>query len=187
MSRTDYLTLGIVVICIAALAFLIYKIVSLPSDAPSDTSLEAANPAPMEADTSGYYTYDTVGDSEIESDSIGDDVDDEGEFTAIDDVPDSGNNPSVSGSSKTPEPKADPVVSEGDYMVLAGSFTIKSHAEAAVRNLQKKGYANASVEIFDRGKYAVALVDRFGVEAEAAELVKKLRQQGFDAQVYKKR
>ncbi len=187
MSRTDYLTLGIVVICIAALAFLIYKIVSLPSDAPSDVSMEAVNPTPMEADTSDYYTYDTEGDPEFESDTIGDDVDDEGEFTSIDDVPDSGNNPSVSGSSKTPEPKSNPVVAEGDYMVLAGSFTIKSHAENAVRDLQKKGYANASVEIFDRGKYAVALVDRFDTEAEAAALVKKLRQQGFDAIVHKKR
>jgi cell division protein FtsN len=188
MSRTDYLTLGIVVVCIAALAFLIFKIVSLPDEeAQAETQLPMDRPGQAESDTSAYYTYDTEGDYAIEADTTSDDIDDDGDFSSIDEAPDNSTSKSGSGISANPEPVEKPVVSEGAYMVLAGSFKIKSHAETAVRSLQKKGYANASVQIFDRGKYAVALVDRFNGEAEAEALKEKLRQQGIEAQVYKKR
>ena len=188
MSRTDYLTLGIVVVCVAALAFLIYKIVSLPDEeAQVETELPLDRSGQVAADTTDIYAYDTEGDYAVEADTTSDDIDDDGDFASVDEAPDNSTSKSGSGISDNSEPVETPVVTEGAYMVLAGSFKMKSHAETAVRSLQKKGYANASVQIFDRGKYAVALVDRFDVETEAEALVKKLRQQGIEAQVYKKR
>jgi hypothetical protein len=188
MSRTDYLTLGIVSICIAALAFLIYKIVSLPdADNQVDPPFNRDSGAQTESDTSDYYAFNTDSDYDAESDSIGDDIDDEGNFTPVDDVPDNSVAESTPNLSKSGGSADKPVVANGAYMVLAGSFKMKVYAETAVRSLQKKGYANASVQIFDKGKYAVVLVDRFDEEGDAETLVKKLRQQGHEAQVYKKR
>ncbi|NJL74714.1 MAG: SPOR domain-containing protein [Saprospiraceae bacterium] len=64
---------------------------------------------------------------------------------------------------------------EGDYMVLAGSFSIRENADNHVKNLKKLGYANARVEVFDRGSYAVVLVDRFETESAARKLISELK------------
>jgi len=79
-----------------------------------------------------------------------------------------------------------PSVNAGDYMVLAGTFKIKSNAENRVRQLRDMGYTDASVEIFDRGAYAVALVDHFSELNEAKQVANKLESEGVPTYVKRK-
>ncbi|MFN7118066.1 MAG: SPOR domain-containing protein, partial [Saprospiraceae bacterium] len=75
----------------------------------------------------------------------------------------------------------------GDYLVLAGSFSVRANADTEVSRLQKMGYANAEVSPFNRGKFAVVLVDRFTDMADAQALVKELKSKGVDSYVQEKR
>ncbi len=191
MSRTDYLTLTIVAICVAALAFLIYKFVNPPgSKAGQEATEQITSPetdtAPIEMDTTAFTTSE-FGDELPAGDT--DDLDDK-KVTAVDEFP-AGTTKAAEKPSSTPSAfdSTEPVrvSSAGAYMVLAGSFKEKANAEAMVAKLRKLGYDQASVELFDRGAFAVALVDRFDTYGEANSLVKALSQKGVEATIHKKR
>lgn len=76
--------------------------------------------------------------------------------------------------------------SNGDFMVVAGSFSQKYNAESQVKYLKGLGYKNASVEIFNNGSLATALVDRFSNYEAATKLVGELKGKGVDAFIKKK-
>jgi cell division septation protein DedD len=76
---------------------------------------------------------------------------------------------------KVTKPAPTTAVKKGDYMVLAGSFSIRENADNHVQVLKKLGYSNARVEVFDKGSYAVVLVDRFETESAARKLISELK------------
>ena len=73
--------------------------------------------------------------------------------------------------------------SSGRYIVVTGSYRMRSNAERQVANLKREGFPNAEVEIFDRGTYALAIADRFSRHSEAEALVRRLVSSGFEAYV----
>lgn len=172
MSRTDYVTLGIVAVCIVALAFLIYKMVNLNQDPkPEEDQLEQYLQADTLATQEAYVPeeQDTI-DFEPEESIINEEEQDEEEISSIDDYP-----------------KAKPEASSGDYLVIAGSFRQRMNAELQATRLRNMGFNNARIELFNRGAYAVVLVDRFSEIADAQTLANELSAKGVEARIQKKR
>lgn len=177
MSRLDYITILIVIVGIVALSYLIYKIYQNNSaqnsrisrveetyDPNQSTDDETAT-YPSEDDYNNsitpqdeeYYDEDGSGyqESTQETDPLTQEDYDNTTTTAENETFDeTQRNNSFDNSSSTAS-------SYGDYMVIAGTFTIKQNAENQVKKLKDLGYPNASMHIFDRGAYAVVIVDRF--------------------------
>ncbi|MEN0006213.1 MAG: SPOR domain-containing protein [Bacteroidota bacterium] len=204
MSRLDYLTIGIVIVCVAALGFLIWRTIGLMDKPTSPTPTTAVTtPAADEGDNYEPESYEFDDEGEIITDDA--DLDDEEVVTynedEISDEPldDSGvdleqNIPADElDMDDAEEPEEERVVAtdvsvvSGDYLVIAGSFRYMESAKAQVRRLKKKGYENARVEPFNGGAYAVALVDRFDDLGDARSLKKELADEGIEAIVQKKK
>lgn len=75
---------------------------------------------------------------------------------------------------------------DGEFMVVAGSFSQRYNAESQVKRLKGLGYQNARVESFNGGALATALVDRFDNYDRAKALENELKGKGVDCFVKKK-
>lgn len=214
MSRLDYVTISIVVICLIALGFLVYKTIGLMT---ADTSKKQPLTEQTVEEDTGTDTYDQV-DSLATDDLDDDDVtgilDDPNDDISQDDLAqdgadlesttssdytaddeyesNSGGNTSEDEASSdtytddTPvEPTRPASYDEGQYMVLAGSYRQQVNAENQVKKLKSNGFENARVAKFNNSTYAVALVDRFANVSDARMLVSELRNRGFEAFVKK--
>jgi cell division septation protein DedD len=194
MSRLDYVTIGIVVVCIAALGFLLYRTTNLfGGDNAETTETET-----LLTDTTAIdpYAYDDYTDTTSILPNTDEDADDNQvapyEEEAVTTPPANTTRPNNTPSRTTP-PVADeprPVAASeqsGNYLVLAGSYKIRENAETEVRRLQKLGYENAEVSPFNRGAFAVVLVNRFDNVADARALVQELKGKGVDSYVQEKR
>lgn len=195
MSRLDYVTIGIVAVCIIALAFLLYKTTNLFGGGKTETPTDA-----IVTDTTAIdpYAYDDYDSTSILP-GADEDLDDNEVTPFEEETADAANNKATQPSSSTSTPRASTTTTEespravsaseraGDYLVLAGSFSVRANAETEVSRLQKMGYANAEVSPFNRGKFAVVLVDRFVDVAEAQALVKELKEKGVESYVQEKR
>lgn len=192
MSRLDYLTIGIVALCIAALIYLVYRYVNLPhSDANTTTVVETDSNQFQKEDTTGFPVEDI---SENAKPGPGAVVEPEPEVAPEEKTPVQ----TKIEKPVAPEPKPiTPAVennssetaglSAGRYMVIGGTFEQVSHAQKQLRKIQNAGYPNARVEKFNRGAYASILVERFEQASDANALVKTLKSKGFDAMVLVKR
>ncbi|MEM1215935.1 MAG: SPOR domain-containing protein [Bacteroidota bacterium] len=212
MSRLDLITIGIVVVCLAALGYLVFKIVSLmnPPDEPVTTSIEDS----YTTDNPDDLVYTDVGDEDTDWDddeastAISDEdpmgADAAGSYAdtdatdetysdadeAADPAPadsaakdfDSGGSSGSSGSTSARSYDS----AAGRYMVAAGSFRVRANADRLVNKLQSMGYNNARVSLFDRGSYAVVIVDRFDSFNSAKAMVTDLAKNGVDAIVREK-
>lgn len=202
MSRTDYLTLAIVAVCIAALAFLIYRMATIDADPAATDPTEqvlnepASDPTMTDENTAGTEYGDETPAPDYSRDA--DEMDD-AKVESVDEMPAAKKEPAATKPAEKPAPRAEPAPpaeepapapassASGSYMVLAGSFREMANAEAMVAKVKKLGYESASVEKFDRGAFAVALVDRFDSYSEANALVKELAKKGVEATVYRKK
>ncbi len=178
MTRSDYLTLGIVGVCLAALVFLIFRFSRIHED--TAVQLPAEQNAPFAPEEE--YLPDTLDDPYAYSDTL------EGKAVDVDPyapVAPAAEEPVEKIKPANVSPAADSKV--GNYLVLAGSFRFKVHAEQEVRRLHKKGYQQAALSLFNRGAFATVLVDRFDSYNEADVLVTQLRKDGIEAYVHRKR
>lgn len=184
MSRSDYINIGIIAVCLLALIFLVYKFVNLDSPKPpaddtaTDQQEEAYYPDPLPSDTYEDSTYQ------------------------YDPAPDTARSAAPATKTKSPEKPVETAPeqeipanateetissSSGAYMVLAGSFRQRANAEAVVRRLKNKGYAEAELSLFNRGAYATVLAGRFETYAEAQTRVAALKKDGVEAYIQQKR
>ena len=206
MSRLDLLTIAIVIVCLAALGYLVYKIVNLmnpPEEGPT-TSISDTYTDP--ADSEDTYNYDaevdSAGTNYDESDLDDDELDNynsEDNYDASSSRLDESelDNESTglaeTGTQTTTAPATTTTTSTststrsnssgGRYMVIAGTYKQKVNAENQVNKLKRLGYSNAQVELFDRGSYAIVLVDRHASESAAQQMVGKLRGEGIDSYI----
>jgi len=194
MSRLDYLTIGIVALCIAALIYLVYRYVNLPHSAANTTTtavVKTDNTQLQKEDTTGFPAEDTSDNNKPGPGAV---VEPEPEVVPAEKTPvqPKPEKPVV------PEPKpiapaTDNTASEtaslsaGRYMVLIGSFEQMSQAQTQLQKVKKLGYGNARIAKFNRGKYASVLVDHFGRISEAKALATTLTSKGFDTRVMVKR
>ena len=185
MSRSDYINIGIIAVCLLALIFLVYKFVNLDSPKPPEGELatdqpeEAYYPDPLPSDTyeDPTYQYNPEPDTTQETAPAAE--------SKLPEKP-----VETAPEPKTPanEPVEEAVPSSsGAYLVLAGSFRQRVNAEALVRRLQKKGYTEAELSLFNQGAYATVLAGRFETYAEAQTRVAALKKDGIDAYIQKKR
>lgn len=194
MSRLDYVTIGIVAVCIIALAFLLYKTTNLFGG--SDEL--AAVPQNTYQDTTAIdpYAYDDYSDTTAILPSTDEDPDDN-EVNPYEEEPTSTDRSKTTATKTRTEPTT-PVETEapsttgassreGDYLVLAGAFKEKANAQTEASRLRKLGYDDAEVSPFNRGTFAVVLVDRFIDVADARKLVNELKAKGVEAYVQEKR
>lgn len=192
MSRLDYLTIGIVALCIAALIYLVYRYVNLPHSAANTTTTTMVDTDSTEfqkEDTAGFPAEDTSDNNKPGP----------GAVVEPEVVPEE-KTPVQAKTEKpaAPEPKPTAPVTDnntsetaslsaGRYMVLIGSFEQISQAQTQLQKVKKSGYGNARIAKFNRGKYASVLVDHFSQVSEAKALAKALKSKGFDAGVMVKR
>lgn len=202
MSRLDIITIAIVIACLGALGYLVYKIVSLMNPPEkAETSIQDTYPD-ASADASTYTDWQ----SESDSGQVEEDLDDDAfaaadgqkpassyDASELDETPapaaekPAPSKPAPSATTTTPKSATSgstaTASSGGKYMVLAGSFKQRANADAHVASLRKMGFANAEVSMFNRSAYAVVLVDRFDNYSAAKKLVTDLKAKGVDALV----
>lgn len=183
MSRLDYVTIGIVVICIAALGFLLYKTTNLFGDSEASPLPEASVTDTTAIDPYTYDSYDTT------SILPGADEDlDDNEVVPYDEEKEESQSRTSTTTTREETPR--PVTASeraGDYLVLAGSYSVRENADSEVSRLRGMGYTNAEVSPFNRGKFAVVLVDRFTNLSDAKAMVSELKGKGVDSYVQEKR
>jgi len=191
MSRLDIFTIVVVVVCVAAIVFLLYRTTDLFKG--KDNLKEPEK-------TESLYEDDG---------SSGDDYTDDPYYTEgeegseFDFLSDKGSAPTSSTPAATPKPAAPAATTPaprpapvdvdkmssvgGDYLVLAGAFTVMANAEAQALRLQKLGFSNAEVALFNKGKYGTVMVGRFDRKSDATALVSQLADKGVEAYVHVKR
>ncbi len=205
MSRIDYITIGIVSICILAIIFLVFKMTNIfkSEEEPAPVVETIDETVGMEEDIYDYQQNDHSDVSATASTDAGTtglqapSSSQAGTATSKPATTSGSPSPSSTQGSSNPVTTSTPssggtgsaispapaMTSEGKYLVLAGAFTKRALADKEVDRLRKKGYSNASVEIFDRGKHAVILVDRFDNMEAAEKLAKQLRTDGINCYV----
>ncbi len=198
MSRLDYFTITIVLVCLLAIGFLLYKTTNLfkkkepvPIEAPVEQEDSSAYDVDEYGDSTSFMAEDTVdywGESdkaeEYAEPPSGEGVS-EG-VNASEDFSDQNNSDSPFGEGEN-YPDGDAMASSGDYLVLGGTFVKMANAKRRLNALQRAGYSRAQIVLFDRGKYAVVLVDRFGDIDAARDLVADMKAKGLEAALYEKR
>lgn len=210
MSRLDWFTIAVVGICILAIIFLLAKTTSLlagEQNLPStrseivdemglndDDTIDPANfdseTATGEADSDdGEAIASGSGDSETGGGDGGDDDESDAEeaATADDTDGDSDSGSGDDGSAAASRNVAPAPAGSGDFMVIAGSFSVMENAEKFANDLQRKGYGKTQVHKFNKGKFASVIVDRFDDNASAADLIKELKGKGVDCYLQRRK
>ena len=214
MSRLDYVTIAIVAAIVLILGFLVYKTISLVNkDELENTQQTEQTVADFQNNEDLYddeenYKYDDEGDivkedlaEALPATDIDLDDDEFGDYDEIADEPmldeyeadkaaeqdDYPLEDATSPKDYVDESDDSSFSSEGDYMVIAGSYTIKANAESAAKRFRSQGYENAEVGLFNKGAYANVIIDRFDSSSSAQELAKELKSKGIEAYVQKKK
>ena len=205
MSRIDYLTIFVVGVSIVLLGLLIYYVIQGVSDneseetaaypqdeydkyfedeSASDESYDLSNssidPAVEESEVATTFIQEgneeSLSDSEVENE--------EETFKELDEAyfKDEKKGESVSDKEDTeteviPEPAYTPSTenNEGDFLVIAGSFSIKANADNYAEKLRSLGYTNTVTTPFEKGKLNVVLVDRYTEKSQAQAAVRELK------------
>lgn len=214
MSRLDYVTIAIVAAIVLILGFLVYKTISLVNkDELENTQQTEQTVADFQNNEDLYddeenYKYDDEGDivkedlaEALPATDIDLDDDELGDYDEIADEPMLDEYEADKAAEQDDYPLEDATSpkdyidesddssfsSEGDYMVIAGSYTIKANAESAAKRFRSQGYKNAEVGLFNKGAYANVIIDRFDSSSSAQELAKELKSKGIEAYVQKKK
>lgn len=74
-----------------------------------------------------------------------------------------------------------------EYLVWGGSFSTRQGAEEEQVKFKKLGYNKAEVSLFDKGKYAVVIVGRYPTQAQAQALVNELKSKHNISSIAKKK
>lgn len=210
MSRLDYVTIAIVAVCVAALIYLIYMTTNLLGDSGEpDTTSEVTTPAENEdAGDNTYYFNDADRTEADEPGTAGGDAsgyDNQNEQDLNEESPASGGSTADRPKEmNTPSPQrtqeeytnkggapgtsggSASTASEGQYMVIGGTFSSEANARRRLEELKRLGYNKASIERFNREAYTVVLVDRFNSVSEAESLASELKSKGKEAFVKRK-
>lgn len=213
MSRLDWFTIVLVTLLLGALGFLIYRTVQLiqqdDSNAPktelrvgedSGTGIAQADNAPMptadeqdlDDDELTYDPQEIEAPSEKETSAVERKADTKTNTAAAKETTPKPEPAKAAAATETTTPKGGTPTSynsgsssTGDYLVVAGSFSLRHNADNQVSYLKELGYNNAQVEMTRGGALASAMVGRFTNRNSAQQLVDELKRKGVDAIVKK--
>lgn len=76
--------------------------------------------------------------------------------------------------------------SSGSFLVIAGSYLIKDNANGMRNKLNNLGFS-AEVAVFDLSEYHSVIAGRYRTYDEASEVSSKLKRQGIDSYVHRRK
>ena len=89
----------------------------------------------------------------------------------------------ASGSAPAKQPSG---TSDGDYMVIAGNYLVKSNADIMTQKLKDLGYSGAEIAVFDNSQYHTVIAGRYNSYQSASEVANAVKRQGIDCYVKKR-
>ena len=105
--------------------------------------------------------------------------------------------PVVAQRKPTPKPKPQSTYSAprntsssykvGDYLIVAGSYSIASNADKMVSKLRKMGYDNAETVQFDESQFSSVVASRHSNYDAAINASNSLKSRGVDCYVHRKK
>lgn len=75
----------------------------------------------------------------------------------------------------------------GKYLVISGSYLIRSNADVMVNKLKKMGFDKAEIVQFDLSQYHSICAGRYDSQSSAQSIVSQLKSQGIDSYVHIKK
>lgn len=194
MSKIDYITIAVVVICISLLGLVFWKVADLnwaeeniqetEESVQVDEEEEAAPFLDENYDVTDFVAEDSASDA-METTPVVVPVEEKTKEKVNIKEPVIETKPV-----KVPEKvEVIPPVNtlKEEYLVWGGSFSTRLGAEEEQAKFKKLGYNKAEVSLFDKGKYAVVIVGRYPTQAQAQALVNELRSKHNISAIAKKK
>jgi cell division protein FtsN len=195
MSKIDYITIAVVVICISLLGLVFWKVADLNWTEESIQETEEAVQVAAEEEEAAPFldeNYDVT--DFVAQDSTTDLV----ETTPVVVAEEEKTKEKVIIKEPVIETKAvkaaekvetvPPVNTiKEEYLVWGGSFSTRLGAEEEQAKFKKLGYNKTEISLFDKGKYAVVIVGRYPTQAQAQALVNELKSKHNISAIAKKK
>jgi cell division septation protein DedD len=192
MSKIDYITIAVVVVCISLLGLVFWKVADLnwteenklPTEEPVQVNEEEeATPFLDENyDVTDFVGEDTLPVQMETAPVVNQEETKKNKEKPVAKEPLVLEKPVVVEKTvvkekpvvkvETPKPV---VTQKEEYLVWGGSFSTRAGAEEELAKFKKLGYTQAEVSLFDKGKYAVVIVGRYPTQAQAQALVNELK------------
>lgn len=194
MSKIDYITIAVVVICISLLGLVFWKVADLnwteentPEMEEAVLVEEAEEAAPFLDEN--YDVTDFVGEdsASLPIETVPE-VNQEEEKTKEKIIPKEPvieTKPIKVAEKAVVAPPVNTIKEE--YLVWGGSFSTRQGAEEEEAKFKKLGYNKAEVSLFDKGKFAVVIVGRYPTQAQAQALVNELKSKHNISAIAKKK
>jgi cell division septation protein DedD len=194
MSKIDYITIAVVVICISLLGLVFWKVADLnwteeniqetEESVQVDDAEEAAPFLDENYDVTDFVAEDSSSDAMETTPVVVPEEEKTKEKVNI-------KEPVIETKPvKVPE-KVEAIAPvntlKEEYLVWGGSFSTRLGAEEEQAKFKKLGYNKAEVSLFDKGKYAVVIVGRYPTQAQAQALVNELRSKHNISAIAKKK
>jgi cell division protein FtsN len=194
MSKIDYITIAVVVICISLLGLVFWKVADLnwteeniqetEESVQVDDAEEAAPFLDENYDVTDFVAEDSASVS-IETTPVVVPEDEKIKEKVISKEPVIETKPVKATEKVETIPPVNTLKEE--YLVWGGSFSTRLGAEEEQAKFKKLGYNKAEVSLFDKGKYAVVIVGRYPTQAQAQALVNELRSKHNISAIAKKK
>jgi cell division protein FtsN len=195
MSKIDYITIAVVVICISLLGLVFWKVADLnwteeniqeteESVQMEEEEEEAAPFLDENYDVTDFVAEDSATDA-IETNPVVVPEEEKIKEKVIIKEPAEETKP-VKVAEKV-EAIAPVNTIKEEYLVWGGSFSTRLGAEEEQAKFKKLGYNKAEVSLFDKGKYAVVIVGRYPTQAQAQALVNELKSKHNISAIAKKK
>ena len=194
MSKIDYITIAVVVICISLLGLVFWKVADLnwteeniqetEESVQVDDVEEAAPFLDENYDVTDFVAEDSASVS-IETTPVVVPEDEKTKEKVISKEPVIETKPVKATEKVETIPPVNTLKEE--YLVWGGSFSTRLGAEEEQAKFKKLGYNKAEVSLFDKGKYAVVIVGRYPTQAQAQALVNELRSKHNISAIAKKK
>lgn len=194
MSKIDYITIAVVVICISLLGLVFWKVADLnwteenTPEMEETVLVEEAEEATPFLDEN-YDVTDFVGEdsASLPIETMPEVIQEEEKTKEkiIPKEPIIETNPIKVAEKVVVASPVNPIKEE--YLVWGGSFSTRQGAEEEQAKFKKLGYNKAEVSLFDKGKFAVVIVGRYPTQAQAQALVNELKSKHNISAIAKKK
>ncbi|MEY3079785.1 MAG: hypothetical protein RL086_949 [Bacteroidota bacterium] len=176
MSKIDYITIAVVVICISLLGLVFWKVADLNWAEENIQGTEESILADEEEEEAAPFldTTPVVVPEEAKT-----------KEKVISKEPVIETKPVKAAEKVEVVPPVNTLKEE--YLVWGGSFSTRLGAEEEQAKFKKLGYNKAEISLFDKGKYAVVIVGRYPTQAQAQALVNELKSKHNISAIAKKK
>jgi cell division protein FtsN len=182
MSKIDYITIAVVVICISLLGLVFWKVADLnwteeniqetEESVQVDDAEEAAPFLDENYDVTDFVAEDSASVPIETTPVVVPEEEETKEKVVI-------KEPAIETKQVKIAEKVETVppvnTLKEEYLVWGGSFSTRLGAEEEQAKFKKLGYNKTEISLFDKGKYAVVIVGRYPTQAQAQALVNELK------------